>query len=212
MPKKITPTRANLLKTKSKLAFSNKGYSLLDKKRTVLIQEIMNLLEEAKDIEEKIESTFAEAYKALQDCTIGLGVNQVMDYTLIAPQEEEYQLRKRSIMGVDIPELVLETHEDENNPLGYTNNNPALDIAYKKFEEVKFLSYRLAEVENTAFKLSQEIKKASKSANALSKIQIPFLTDSIHKIEDDLEEKDREENFRIKKVRENNNLKKENKK
>lgn len=210
MAAKVTPTRANLLKSKSKLAFSTKGYNLLDKKRTVLIQEIVKLVDQAKEIEAKIESTFAEAYQALQECSISLGMSNISDYTLSIPPEQEYQLRKRSVMGVDIPELVLDEEEFNNNfPLSFTSNSPALDIALQKFNEVKFLSYQLAEVENTAFKLSQEIKKASKSANALSKIQIPKLTQDIKYIQESIEEKDREENFRIKKVKKNNQIKEE---
>ncbi len=205
MAKKVTPTRANLLKSKSKLAFSTKGYNLLDKKRTVLIQEIIKLMEEAEELESKIESTFSEAYKALQECSIELGINNVMDYTMSIESEKEYQLRKRSVMGVDIPELVLDNKgKTASTPLGFMSNSPALDVAMQKFNEVKQLSYRLAEVENTAFKLSQEIKKTSKSANALSKIQIPQLTETIHYIEDNLEEKEREEHFRIKKVKKHN--------
>lgn len=202
MAKRVTPTRANLLKQKSQLAFSIKGYNLLDKKRTVLIQEILTLLDEAEEIEGKIEETFAEAYQALQQCAIELGINNVLDYTMSIEQEEEYDLRKRSVMGVDIPELVVKDNEGvKGAPLGLNSNSPALDIAIQKFNEVKYLSYRLAEVENSAFKLSQEIKKASKSANALSKVRIPELEKNIHYIEDSLEEKEREEHFRIKKVK-----------
>ena len=79
-----------------------------------------------------------------------------------------------------------------------------VDYSEEKFNEVKFLSYKLSVVESTAFKLSQEIKKASKSANALNKIQIPKLKETISYIEDSIEEKDREEHFRIKKVKAHN--------
>ena len=77
-------------------------------------------------------------------------------------------------------------------------------MAIEKFNEVKHLSYKLAEIESTAFKLSIEIKKTQKSANALDKIQIPKLKDQIKYIEESIEEKDREENFRIKKVKKHN--------
>lgn len=206
MAVKVTPTRANLIKSKSKLAFSTKGYNLLDKKRTVLIQEIMKLVDQAKEIEDKIAKTFAEAYQALQECNIGIGLNNVEDYILSLPKEKPYDVRTRSVMGVDIPEVVYNRSEDAQaaKPLGFVSNSPALDVAVKKFNEVKYLGYELAEVENTALKLSQEIKKASKSANALSKIQIPQLNETIHYIEGSIEEKDREENFRIKKVKKHN--------
>ncbi|MGI6109583.1 MAG: V-type ATP synthase subunit D [Eubacteriaceae bacterium] len=206
MAVKVTPTRANLIKSKSKLAFSTKGYNLLDKKRTVLIQEIMKLVQEANEIEDQITVTFNQAYQALQQCCIAMGLNNVEEYALSIPDEEEYQVRTRSVMGVDIPEVVLPDNPNPyySQPLGFNDNNPALDQAIEKFNQVKFLSYKLSVVESTAFKLSQEIKKASKSANALNKIQIPKLTETISYIEDSIEEKDREEHFRIKKVKKHN--------
>lgn len=207
MAVKTTPTRANLLKSKTKLDFSEKGYNLLDQKRTILIQEILELVEEAESIEKQIESNFKEAYAALQDCAINMGINTVEDYSLALPEEKPYELRKRSVMGVDIPEIVLDEDRTRLQPIGFSGSSPTLDIAIEKFNKVKELSYRLAEVENTAFKLSQEIKKASKSANALSKIQIPKLQETISYIEDSIEEKEREETFRIKKVKKHNQLK-----
>ena len=178
---KITPTKANLIKSKSSLAFSTKGYNLLDKKRTVLIQEIMKLVKQSEEIEQQITEIFKEAYIALQQVTISMGLNHVEEYALSIPQEEDFDVRTRSVMGVDIPEIVDNVDRNKNFslPYGFHENNPALDVAIEKFNEVKHLSYKLAEIESTAFKLSLEIKKTQKSANALDKIQIPKLKDQI---------------------------------
>lgn len=203
---KITPTKANLIKSKSSLAFSTKGYNLLDKKRTVLIQEIMKLVKQSEEIEDKISVLFKEAYTALQQVTISMGLTHVEEYALSIPKEEDFDVRTRSVMGVDIPEIVdnADINRNFSLPYGFNENNPALDIAIEKFNEVKHLSYQLAEIESTAFKLSLEIKKTQKSANALDKIQIPKLKSQIKYIEESIEEKDREENFRIKKVKKHN--------
>ncbi|MGL4546966.1 V-type ATP synthase subunit D [Eubacterium aggregans] len=206
MALKITPTKANLIKSKARLSFSTKGYNLLDKKRTVLIQEIMKLVQQSEEIETQIGATFKEAYIALQQVTISMGLNHLDEFTLSIPPETPFDTRTRSVMGVDIPELVIpeSAKESLNLPYGFYENNPALDVAIAKFNEVKELSYRLAEIEGTAFKLSVEIKKTQKSANALDKIQIPKLKTTIKYIEESIEEKDREENFRIKKIKEHN--------
>jgi V/A-type H+-transporting ATPase subunit D len=206
MALKVTPTKANLIKSKSRLSFSSKGYNLLDKKRTVLIQEIMKLVGQSEEIESKIGETFKEAYLALQEVTISMGVDHIDEYALSIAPEKPFDMRTRSVMGVDIPELVIpEEAETKNNlPYGFHENNPALDVAIEKFNEVKKLSYQLAEIEGTAFRLSMEIKKTQKSANALEKIQIPKLKTTIKYIEENIEEKDREENFRIKKVKSHN--------
>ncbi len=161
---KITPTKANLIKSKSSLAFSTKGYNLLDKKRTVLIQEIMKLVKQSEEIEQQITEIFKEAYIALQQVTISMGLNHVEEYALSIPQEEDFDVRTRSVMGVDIPEIVDNVDKNKNFslPYGFHENNPALDVAIEKFNEVKHLSYKLAEIESTAFKLSIEIKKHRK--------------------------------------------------
>ena len=126
------------------------------------------------------------------------------DYALSIHPEEPFDIITRSIMGVDIPEIVLSDQEETSIPslpYGFSENNPALDVAIQKFNHVKNVSYKLAETEGRAFRLSMEIKKTQKSANALEKIEIPRLKEVIKQIEESIEEKDREENFRIKKIK-----------
>ena len=204
MPVNITPTKANLIDSKTRLNFSDKSYNLLDKKRTVLIQEIMKLVDEAKNLEAEINKTFKEAYLALQQATVSMGLKNLSDYALSIQPEEPFDIITRSIMGVDIPEIVLTDSEKSymaSLPYGFSENNPALDVAIEKFNHVKKVSYKLAETEGRAFRLSMEIKKTQKSANALEKIEIPRLKEVIKQIEESIEEKDREENFRIKKIK-----------
>ena len=204
MPVNITPTKANLIDSKTRLNFSDKSYNLLDKKRTVLIQEIMKLVDEAKNLEAEINKTFEEAYLALQQATVSMGLKNLSDYALSIQPEEPFDIITRSIMGVDIPEIVLTDSEKSymaSLPYGFSENNPALDVAIEKVNHVKNVSYKLAETEGRAFRLSMEIKKTQKSANALEKIEIPRLKEVIKQIEESIEEKDREENFRIKKIK-----------
>lgn len=203
MATKPTPTKANLFKAKNRLIFSEKGYNLLDKKRTVLIQEILKLVEASRSLEEKFNRTLQEAYEALQEAIISMGLDHLEHYILSVPKETPYQGLTRSVMGVDIPQLITPKEDNINFslPYGFNDSVPVLDHAIKKFHEVKFLAYQLAEIETTAFKLSQEIKKTQKSANALEKLKIPETKADIQWIEDSIEEKEREENFRIKKVK-----------
>ncbi|MDO9493050.1 V-type ATP synthase subunit D [Acetobacterium sp.] len=198
---KITPTKANLIKAKGRLKFSIKGYELLDKKRTILIQEIMQLVKEAELIEKEIGQMFRDAYEALQQVCISMGLNHLEEFALSVTPEIPFEIRAKGVMGVDIPEVIYTERRERNLAFGFNENNPALDIAIKKFNDVKYLSYQLAQVETTAYKLSLEIKKTQKSANALDKIQIPRLKGEIKYIQDTIEEKEREEFFRLKKVK-----------
>lgn len=202
----VTPTKANLLKAKSLLDFSQKGYDLLDKKRNVLIREMMSLMDEVRDIQERISTTFEEAYRALQVVNISMGVNNVEEIAMSIPKVEEYEILLKSIMGVEIPRIKFQKKDIETY-YGFFRTNPAFDIAVTKFKEVKYLIYELTEIENSVYRLAVEIKKTQKRTNALEKIQIPKYKDQVKFIGEVLEEKEREDFFRLKKVKKMKKLK-----
>ncbi len=196
----VVPTKASLMKTKSLLEFSEKGFELLDKKRNVLITEMMGLMDRARDIQNAISTTFGKAYEALQVVNISLGVFNVEEIAVSIPILEEFEILMSSIMGAEIPTIKYEESRIETY-YGFFRTNPALDIALISFKQVKYLVYQLAEVENSVYKLAMEIKKTQKRANALEKIQIPRYKKQLKTIREVLEEKEREEFFRIKLVK-----------
>lgn len=196
----IAPTKANLLSAKATLDFSKKGYELLDKKRNVLIREMMGLLDSAKDIQARIDSTFSEAYEALMMANLTMGIANVIDIALTVPENGDFDMLNKSVMGVEIPKLVYERHE-AIPAYSFYQTNSSMDFALKKFWEVKYLVMELAEVESSVYKLAIEIKKTQKRANALENIQIPKYTEIVKYIQDVLEEKDREDFFRLKVVK-----------
>ncbi|WP_432406944.1 V-type ATP synthase subunit D [Wukongibacter sp. M2B1] len=195
-----TPTKANLIKAKNLLTFSQKGYELLDKKRSVLVREMMGLIDRVKDVQSRIDTIFEDAYRALQVVNVTMGLNNVEEVAISIPKLEDYDILLRSIMGVEIPTVKYE--EKVLQPYyGFFRTNPALDIAVTRFKEVKYLIYELAEIENSIYKLAMEIKKTQKRANGLEKIQIPKYKKQVKFISEALEEKEREDFFRLKKVK-----------
>ncbi|MBP2024629.1 V-type ATP synthase subunit D [Peptoniphilus stercorisuis] len=212
MAKKIVPTKANLIATKSALNFAKKGYDLLDKKRTVLIKEMMDLNKRAMKLQEVIEKTFEESYTALEDATITMGSESMYEIAKSTPKEKEYEIISRSVMGVEIPEIKYEK-EGLKTEYSIHKTTTAFDEATVDMINIEYLIYELAQVETSVFRLAQEIKKTQKRANALDKIQIPKYTDIVNEIENILAEKEREDFFRLKKVKdrkEKQELEKEN--
>ena len=201
MQNQFTPTKANLIKARESLAFSKSGYALLDKKRTVLIREAMTLVERANEILKKVKDEFEDAYSTLEIANITLGVNNVSDVAMSIPKQEEFQILYRSVMGVEIPMVVYERDENKNPNYSFFRTNSALDNAVKTLEDLKYLVYELAEIENAVYMISLEIKKTVKRANALEKIQIPRYEEAVKYISEVLEEKEREDFFRLKKVK-----------
>lgn len=198
MPDNIAPTKGNLLNTKKSLALARVGFDLLDRKRNILIREMMTLIDKAAVIQEKIDSNYAEAYSSLQTANIVLGI--CGDIAQTVPIENGLEIDYRSVMGVEIPTVTLEERGFEI-PFGLNTSNGMLDKAYLKFKNVKRLTAELAEIENSVYRLADAIKKTQKRANALKNIMIPKFSQSVKAITDALDEKDREEFSRLKAIK-----------
>lgn len=196
----VAPTKANLMNVKSSLEFSQNGFELLDKKRNVLIREMMSYVGRAQELQGRINTTFSEAYEALMHANATMGVQNVNGISMAIPEAQDFSILFKSVMGVEVPHVNYEKKPVEPT-YGFYASSSAMDEAFEKFNEVKFLIYELAEVENAVFKLAIEVKKTQKRANALENIQIPKFKELVKTIGEVLEEKDREDFFRLKVVK-----------
>lgn len=196
MSEQVVPTKGNLLASKKSLELSRTGFDLLDRKRNILIREMMSLIDRATKIQGKIDKTYAEAYAMLQRANISLGICKEFSETV--PIENGLNVAYRSVMGVEIPMVSLEESKAPTAPFGLYSSNILLDQAYQKFMEVKRLTAELAEVENSVYRLADAVKKTQRRANALKNIMIPKFEANVRLITNALEEKDREEFSRLK--------------
>ncbi|MDR1537921.1 MAG: V-type ATP synthase subunit D [Clostridiales bacterium] len=195
------PTKGNLILAKNTLQLSKQGYELMDKKRNVLIREIMELNAKAKDLQESIDLVFAHAYAALQRANIEMGISNVERFSYGVPQENTIRIKSRSIMGVEIPLASYDNSTSGTPNFGFGNTSASLDEAYSKFNEVKDLIISLASIENSAYRLAVSIKKTQKRANALKNITIPKYESLVKNIQETLEERDRDEFTRLKVIK-----------
>ncbi len=195
------PTKGNLNAAKRSRALADNGYELMDRKRNILIREIMDLMDEAESLQSRIDSTFSEAYASMRLAEISMGGSAESGANAV-PIDDSFSIRFRSVMGVELPVVSAGPEEEPSGPpygLAFTSSD--LDDAYFKFAEVKDLIRELAETENCIYRLAYAIKKAQKRANALQNIVIPGLNSEIARISDALEEKEREEFVRLKVVK-----------
>lgn len=198
MAQQIFPTKGNLMAAKKSLGFSKMGYELMDRKRNILIREMMLLIDKVKALREEIDKTFAQAYQALQTANVSLGV--IEELASAVPVEDGITVNYRSVMGVEIPEVKL---EEQPMRLHYSlyGTNSRLDDAYFCFARVKQLTVTLAEVENSVYRLANAIRKTQRRANALKNIIIPNFEHTVTFISEALEEKEREEFSRLKVIK-----------
>lgn len=194
------PTKGNLILAKNSLALSKQGFDLMDKKRNILIKELMELVDQAKDIQSQIDVTFRTAYSALQRANLDIGISYVQEISRTVPVEDSIQIKTRSVMGTEIP--LVQANESSNAPTyAYYGTKASLDEAKTAFEKVKQLTIRLSAVENAAYRLAINIKKTQKRANALKNITIPKYEELTKSISNALEEKEREEFTRLKVIK-----------
>lgn len=194
----VFPTKSNLISTKKSLDLAKLGYDLLDRKRNILVREMMQLIDRASAIQENINSTYAKAYLALQKANVTLGM--CTEFAQATPVDNSLDIDLRSVMGVELPVVTLgETKPDMYYGLNATNSS--LDEAYLSFLEVKKMTAQLAEIENNVYRLADAIKKTQKRANALNNIMIPQFTATIKYITEALEEKEREDFSRLKVIK-----------
>ncbi|WP_300408528.1 V-type ATP synthase subunit D [Lagierella sp.] len=199
--KNMAYTKGNLIKLKKSLNFAKKGFNLLDRKRVVLIREMMSLVDKAKELEGRIGQEFSKAYALLNQMNLILGKENLDNITDAIPKEKSYEILYRSVMGATVPNIIVQ--KDDSTPLtfGIHDTNAGFDNLLLEFKKIRNLIYELTEIENAVFNLASEINKTQKRANALEKIQIPKLEKDIKKIEEILEGKEIEEFFRLKKVK-----------
>lgn len=194
------PTKGNLILAKNSLALARQGFELMDKKRNILIRELMMLIDEASDIQNEIDTTFNEAYLALQRANIEMGIHNVAEIAETIPVDNSIQIKLRSIMGTEIP-LVEFSNEERKAEYGFYDTRISLDEACSRFDQVKKLTLRLSMIENSAYRLASNIKKTQKRANALQNITIPRYSGLVSSIQNALEEKEREEFTRLKVIK-----------
>ncbi len=194
------PTKGNLILAKNSLALAKQGYELMDKKRNILIRELMELIGQATDIQKEIDMTFTSAYQALQKANIQMGIHEVESLSKNVPVENSITIKRRSVMGTEIPKVEYEKKELKPT-YSFYGTKMSLDEACQKFEKVKELAIRLAQIETSAYRLAYNIKKTQKRANALQNITIPKYEALTKSIQGSLEEKEREEFIRLKVIK-----------
>lgn len=196
----VSPTKGNLLATKKSLTLAKMGYELMDRKRNILVREMMALIDKANELRGKIDETYDTAYAALQRANITLGVCDSIAESV--PIENGLSVTVRSVMGVELPSVTLDTGDPE---ICYdlSGSNGTFDEAFICFHNVKLMLASLAEIENSVYRLAIAIRKTQSRANALKNIIIPNFAETVTFIADALEEKEREEFSRLKVIKRN---------
>jgi V/A-type H+-transporting ATPase subunit D len=196
----IPPTRSNLLRTKQDLQFARQGYQILDRKREVLAAELIRLAHDGEALQERVWSLLASAYDVLGLAQLTMGKEHVEWAALAVNKTVDVQLKLHGVMGVPIP--TVEAHgAPPEMPYSPGDTTARLDEASLAFKEVLGLIPELAELETSIWRLAVELRKTQRRVNSLEHIFIPNYEETVAYIENALEEREREEIFRLKRLK-----------
>ena len=196
------PTKTNLLRLRNDLKFAQQGYELLDQKRNILIIELLALVDQTADFQSRVETALSKAYKALEETVLDMGKLKVQYLTGAVYITTDIAVRTRRVMGVTLP--VIETTFKEYPPY-YSPMGTSfwIDNSLDHFKEALKLLGKLSELKISVLRLANEVKKTIRKVNALEKIAVPNLVDTVHYIESRLEENERDMFVLMKRVKEN---------
>ncbi|HCJ66394.1 MAG TPA: V-type ATP synthase subunit D [Elusimicrobia bacterium] len=207
----VSPTRSELIKLKLQIALAQQGCNLLKEKRDALLVEFMAVMDETLRLSSLLERAVANAQYALTVAKAVDGGVTVKSVALATKGEITIDLSGTKIMGVAIP-VVQKKYSPVRSLLtrGYsvTGASSRIDETAENFEKVLDILIENADVETRLKRLGDEIQKTNRRVNALEQIVIPETQKQMKYIRMTLEERAREDLFRLKRVKRKLELKK----
>lgn len=199
----VKPTRSELLEVKRRKKLTQSGYKILKMKRDGLIIEFFKILEQAKQVRVKVVKDYEVAMKKIGVAQAVDGAIAVRSAAFALRLHPEVTLRSKNVMGLVVPEIETNSLKSTVDQRGYgvIGTSTYIDEATRAFEDLVETLVQAAEIETTMKKLLDEIEKTKRRVNALEFKVIPELQEAEDFIELRLEEMERENTFRLKRIK-----------
>lgn len=198
----VNPTRMELLEIKKKQVLAKKGHKLLEEKRDALVERFFSIIDKRNELRKEINQTFVDAMRSLIQAQMLLGEQAVQRYTELHQDIGDIDFSTDNIMGVSIPTITMDQLQPIEQPLySFVHTNAALDDAQLKFSGLTMKLLELSELEGTIKSLSVEIEKTKRRVNVLENTLIPKLEATVKYISMQLDEREREDFFRRKRIK-----------
>ncbi len=203
MAKDVKPTRKELMRIEDRIELSEQGHDTLEKKRDGLIMEFMDILDQAQDVREELEASYDEAQHAIDMARAMEGDVAVRGAASALKEHPEITTQSKNIMGVVVPQIESSKVRKSLDERGYgvMGSSARIDEAADAYEELIENVILAAEVETAMKKMLDEIETTKRRVNALEFKLLPELHENKEYIEQKLEEQEREEIFRMKKIK-----------
>lgn len=197
----ILPTKSNLIKLKKTIILAKQGQELLEKKKYILMKEVEKYISKRVQIEYEFKEQYEKAFYMLQNANVDIGINKVSSIAHNIGVDETLDIKYKTVMGVEIPIVDYKQREKPELTFGLLGTTINLDEAIIEFQKSKKILIDLAEIEVTVKRLNDSIVKVQKRSNSLKDIVIPNYEKQEKRIQETLDERDREEFTRMKMIK-----------
>lgn len=197
---KVPPTKSTLLQLKRKVAFLEQGHTLLERKKELLTRLVYERLKQYRTLRKETREAVERAYHWLGITTMRMGSRALQQASLGLKPSLAVNIVPRSSLGVQFPAVTVE--QLPLQPVGLLGTDSSFDETRRYLTEMVTLLAKLGEAETALWRLLEEQRKTQKRVNALKYNVIPRYRETIHFINNTLEEEERNTLFQIKVLRE----------
>jgi V/A-type H+-transporting ATPase subunit D len=196
----LSVNKSNLLRLKEELSFAKDGLELLEEKKEALMVHVTTLSTKAEQVRTRVNQNLYRSYAYLREAVLIHARFGCERASLATSLGEEVQIKEKSFMGVVLPKVTIKLPK-LLPPYGFHGTGAAMDSVLKMIYQGMEIIAELAEIEVGLFRLVTEIRKTIKRLNALENIHIPLYQSTVKYMEENLEEKEREFLFQLKRER-----------
>ena len=197
----VTATKIELFKYKRSTQVASMVQKILDDKRKVLLKNIEEMIAEAQKTRGGIWEPLQDIYQSVNESYLSLGVGTVDSVAQSTPGVMEVDSDVKRVVDVTIPVLTGTEKDTKSIPYGFADTNASIDRGAKLIKDLLPKICKAAEYENSIFSLAKALEKTQKLLNALENVIIPQYRQRVRFILATLEEREREEFARLKKVK-----------
>jgi len=177
---------------------------LLKQKRDALLIEFMGVMDETLRLSESLQKSVSEAQYSLAVAKAVDGTVALRSAGMATKGEIVVDMTGTKIMGVSVPVVTKgESPIRSSFTRGYavTGISSRVDETADKFEHILDVIIEYADIETRLKRLGEEIQKTNRRVNALEQVTVPQLREQVTYIRQTLDERAREDLFRLKKVK-----------
>jgi V/A-type H+-transporting ATPase subunit D len=200
----VRPTRSELLERRGQIQLAQQGMDLLKQKRDALLIEFMSVMDETLRLSGLLQKATAEAQYSLAVAKSVDGNVSVRSVGMATKGDISVDMTGTKIMGISVPVVTKgESPMRSSFTRGYsiTGVSSRIDESADKFERILDVIIEYADIETRLKRLGEEIQKTNRRVNALEQITVPALREQVAYIRQTLDERTREDLFRLKKVK-----------